>query len=154
MSRATIRRTVYDEPTEAELRRWPGVTFTREVRGKHYALVLRFSGQQQRVVYPCTPGDSLRGPLNHLSDVRATLRKMGAERLPEPKSTAPVRRRNPPSKTATITPPVLDRDPSRDPWQVLAALKIAGPPPAQPEQPPVVPPRLPWWRRVLRSLSR
>lgn len=81
MSAPAPKRHAYNDCQEAELARWPGVTWTREHRGKHYALVLTFRGLSRFVIYPTSPGDSYRGSLNHVRDIRGTLSAMGATRL-------------------------------------------------------------------------
>jgi len=146
MSAPAVKRTCYDDPVETELQRWPGVTWRREVRGKHYALVLTFGGVSRFVIYPTSPGDTVRGPLNHLSNVRQELRAMGATRVGETKAAQTERRRRtrPAVRPLNLSPtePQAGASPNRDPWAALAEIKIA-PPPAIP-----VPPASMWSRFV------
>jgi hypothetical protein len=121
MSRAQPKRTCYDEALEAELARWPGVTWRREVRSKHYALVLDFGGLTRFHIYPSTPGDTTRGPLNQVRDLRAMLKGMGAVRLAEPKATGPKRQRN--RTEAKVPRPVVELRPVSDPLAGLAAFR-------------------------------
>lgn len=95
MTAAKPKRTIFDDPVEAELARWPGVTWSREVRGKHYALVLSFGCVSRFVIYSGSPSDGLRGAMNHLQDVRGVLRDLGATRKAEPKAPARARKRAP-----------------------------------------------------------
>ena len=70
----------YHNDQDVELAQWPGVTWRREHRGKHLALVLEFDGVSRFVIYPTSPGDAYRGGLNHLRDIRAALTALGAKR--------------------------------------------------------------------------
>lgn len=94
MSAPSIRRTPQDEAADAELAMWPGVSWRREVRGKHRALVIGYRGREMFVAYPCSSSDSRRGGLNHVKDVRAVLRALGATRSAVARSEAPRRQRN------------------------------------------------------------
>lgn len=139
MSAPAVRRHCYDEAVEAELAHWPGVTVRREHRGKHLALILTFNGVSRFVTYPTSPGDVLRGPKNHVSNVRQALRGLGAKRDTEPKSVRPSRRRKVRVEARAKlvrTEPLTGRGPERDPFAVLASLKIE---PKKPE---------PWWVRA------
>ena len=130
MSTAVVRRTILDDPAERELARWPGVTWRREIRSKHYALVVTFDGRSRTVVYSCSPGDSYRGALNHITNLRAELRALGATRLADPKRQAPRRHRARPDREVTRYTwevPDPDKGPLRDPFAVLATLNIAQP---------------------------
>lgn len=113
----------YDEASDAELARWPGVTASRTVGGKHACLVLEFDGKTRKVFYPVSPSDAYRGQKNHITNIRHTLRAMGAVRTEAPASNGHKReRRRTRSESAT---PVADSHPEhgplRDPW---AALKM------------------------------
>lgn len=126
MSAPAPKWTFYDDLVEAELQHWPGVTWTRQVRSKHYALVLTFGGVSRFVTYPCSPSDR-RGAWNHVATVKATLREMGAVRT-APKRSGRVAKAKPPRQAAqpvsiTRAEP-LRRDPSRDPWAALQALRV------------------------------
>lgn len=150
MSAAKPKRTVYDDPTDAELARWPGVTWARQVRGKHYALILTFNGVSRFVTYPGTPGDSTRGVLNHLADVRAALRYLGATRTPEPRAASPRRARNRTDAPVRITERATG-GPKRDPWEALRTLEVVEPTPVQPPAPePVAQPKLSLWAHITR----
>lgn len=122
MSAPACRHNGDDQFVDAELARWPGVTWTREVRGKHYALVLRLRGQSRFVIYAATPSDR-RGLDNHLRDARVTLKAMGAKRLTEARSPAPRRRRNITTPARVDLGERAQHDPSRDPFSSLAALR-------------------------------
>jgi hypothetical protein len=66
---------------DAEVAQWPGAAILRREKTKrHQRLVLGYNGSERFVIYPLTPSD-WRGELNHLQDVRKTLRDMGAKRL-------------------------------------------------------------------------
>lgn len=129
----------YEAGQDAELERWPGVTWSREIKGKHYALVVTFGGVSRFVIYPSTPGDKVRGLLNHLRDVRAELSALGAVRRVPIKAIRPHRERN---RTEPRRIEFTDRcqgGPKRDPWAALATIQISEP----------VAPTPPWWRRLL-----
>lgn len=113
--------TDYESSQTLELSRWPGVTHTRETRGKHRALVLTFNGKSRFVTYPTSPSDSRRGCLEHLKDIRSTLRDLGAERTPVAKSAGykPTRNKTEP-KRIKLGEPILG-GPNRDPWEQLKA---------------------------------
>jgi hypothetical protein len=152
---ATLKRTVYDDPVESELARWPGVTYRREQRGKHNALVLSYRGATRFVIYAATPGDTRRGALNHLADVRAELRVLGAVRTVQAKAEGR-RRRKPTGQVVSIYE--FDRanpegGPLRDPFAVLAGLKVAErAPPAEAVEPVVRRPSL--WSRIAAFVRR
>lgn len=118
MTAPSPKRHGFAEQQEAELSRWPGVTWTRQHRGKHYALVLEYGGLSRFVIYPASPGDMLRGGLNHVRDIRAVLTAMGAERVAEARSSRPSRRRNrtEPRRLEVVT---ADTRLSRDPFAAL-----------------------------------
>lgn len=144
MSQPRAARTIYDDPTERELARWPGVEFHRDVRGKHYALVLTFRGQSRFVVYPSSPSDSGRGALNHLTNVRAELRALGAQRIAPTKAERKRRARQPDRLVIVMRDhPDPDEGPLRDPWAALVGLNTADTPavvkPVAPAPPPVAP---------------
>lgn len=148
MSAPAAKRTCYDPITDAELERWPGVTWRRELRGKHQALVLTFGNVSRFVIYPTSPGDSIRGPKNHLANVRQALREMGAARTAEPKGR--VARRHRPRVVAPVnlapSAPQAGASPTRDPWAVLKSVQIS-------EAAPVTPPASPtFWRRIITRL--
>lgn len=147
MSAIAVKRHAYDAAQEAELARWPGVEWSRQLRSKHYALVLTFGGVSRFVIYPSSPGDTNRGTLNHLTDVRAELRALGAIRTAEPRTAKPRRQRN---RTEVIR---FDRGetatggPNRDPWEALRGLEF---PPAEPA-PPSARPTI--WQRIAGWLA-
>jgi len=114
MSQPTVRRTIYDDAVEAELAQWPGVQYRRENRGKHNALVLQVGEVSRFVVYPTSPSDSRRGQQNHLGDVHRTM---------EPKAQAPRRARNITAPASIDLGERPDRDPTRDPFVGLVALR-------------------------------
>ena len=113
-----MSRCEYDLATERELIMWPGVTWRREHRAKHMAVILTFRGLERMMTYPAS-GSDVRGPLNHVRDLRATLRDMGAYRVERTKSTSPRRARN---RTTPARLPPIERatgGPRRDPWEPL-----------------------------------
>ena len=114
-----MSRCEYDLATERELIMWPGVTWRREHRAKHYALVLRFRGRERFVTHPATPSDSRRGGLNHVRDIRAALREIGAKRLEVEKSQGQRRTRNPTTPRRLSITDRASGGPRRDPWEPL-----------------------------------
>lgn len=128
MSAPAVKRHAFDDHQEAELARWPGVTWNRECRSKHYALVLTFGGLSRFVIYPTSPSDH-RATLNHVRDIRHTLFAMGAVRSLEQASDRPKRFRR--SRDAPNAPVAVSAQQftrlGRDPFAVLAELNI--PPP-------------------------
>jgi hypothetical protein len=126
VSAPPIKRHAYDASQEAELARWPGVTWHREHRGKHCALVLQFADQSRFVIYPATPGDSRRGALNHLRDIRSVLCEIGASREAEARrSQVQTRRHKPSHRIEPIR--IRAQDSTRlgqNPFAALAGLKI------------------------------
>jgi hypothetical protein len=116
----------YLKPANAELARWPGVSYSRRRRSKHMALVLAFGGAERFVVYPLSPSDGAHGLKNHLADVRAELAGMGAVR----ETKGRLRVDLPRSAQRSIARPVVRPKPlpkvvivetalSRDPWAAL-----------------------------------
>lgn len=95
MSQPRPKRTIFDDAVDAELERWPGVTWTRICRGKHPAVVVTFGSVSRAVGYSGTPSDSRRGLDKHLTDLRRALRDLGAVREREAKATTPRRTRQP-----------------------------------------------------------
>lgn len=158
MSQAAFQRHPYDAAQRAELARWPGVTATHEVRGKHLAVVLSFDGRSRFVIYPTTPGDTARGADMHVRDLRRELSAIGATRSEVIKAIQ--RRRRQPPRHAR--PPTIHLGPfsetrlSHDPFAALASIKFAEPSScatATPEavairQPPAPPARPTWWVRL------
>lgn len=146
MSQAQVKPTIYDEPTDAELARWPGVTSTRTVRSKHYALLLTFNGVTRQVFYPCSPSDAYRGALNHLADVRRVLTELGATRTAEVKTAGPRRVRNRTQPGRVVITDRATGGPKRDPWAGLSAMQFVEP--EVPQAVEVEQPK-PWWRQLL-----
>jgi hypothetical protein len=149
VSQPRARATSYDDKMEAELARWPGVTFQRVIRGKHYGLQLTFNGVTRLHVYPSTPSANGRGVLNQISDMRASLKLIGAQRLPEPKAKHPKRARNKTVATVIDLGERAVRDPSRDPFAELTKLRrqLVD---ATPFVLPIRNSRRPWWRKLGR----
>ena len=147
MSQAQPKRTIYDDAMEAELARWPRVTWKRVVRGKHYAMNLTFGGVTRLHTYPSTPSDSRRGQQRQIRDLKESLRDLGATREVQRKATGPKRRQN------RTTPSVIDlgeravRDPSRDPFAGLAQLRrdLVD---ATPFVLPIRNSHRPWWKKL------
>lgn len=126
MSAAKPKRTCMDDAADAELLRWPGVVSHREVRGKHYALVLTFEGRSRFVTYSGTPGDTFAAPMTHVRDLKGVLRELGATRTPERK--APARERRQRQATPAPAPrqserPVAGVGPLSDPFAALASVR-------------------------------
>lgn len=107
--------------------------------------MLHYGGKSRFVVIPSTPGDSRRGALNSLADVRKELAALGAERVV----------RKPPLRKRThkvIGAKMPKRDPMPhvelapvrpNPFDALAAMTFA----------PAQQPKLSWWRRMLRYVA-
>lgn len=70
----------HKEAIEAEVRRWPGVSVSWHMGGKHPYAELAFDGHTQRQTIPGTSSDGARGHLNAVSDTRRILTSMGASR--------------------------------------------------------------------------
>jgi hypothetical protein len=152
MSRPAIKRSEYVEFGDRELESWPGVSVERDWTKRHMRVTVTFQGRSRFVIAPATGSDA-RGPLNHVQDLRQVLREIGAERATAAKSS--VRRRRL-SKVRAVDAPItlpspepLRKDPTRDPFAVLARLDLT-PAPA----PAASSPKAPWWRRVLNRLFR
>ena len=145
MSRALPRRTDHDDATDAELARWPGVTWSRALRSKHYALVLEFRGVSRFVTYSGTPSDGGHGLQNHLRDVRKVCAEIGAKRTPEPRAKSPPRQRNRTEPRLVANDDKATGGPLRDPWAALEGVTF-NPPPQPVEEAPA--PRLGLWRRL------
>jgi hypothetical protein len=64
-------------PILRELANWPGVDHEIRHGGKHPRIVLTHRGASRFVTFSGTPSDR-RGVLNKISDVRTTLRALGA----------------------------------------------------------------------------
>lgn len=117
------RRHPYDEATDRELARWPGVTVEREYRGVHLGLVVTFGRRSRTVIFAASPSDGARGLQNHLGVLRRVLAAMGARRPRLVRQEARSRAKRPPTEPRRIAwpdPPVCD--PTRDPWVVLRTL--------------------------------
>lgn len=142
MSQPAIRAHSFHDAQEAELARWPGVTWVRRFRSKHFALVLTFDGVSRYVTYPTSPGDNVRGAMNHVRDIRAVLKALGAERESEHRSQAPKRQRNRTDHNEPIRIGAQDETRlGRDPFAALASLKTD-------------PPRMTFRRRMFRFYVR
>lgn len=126
MSAPSPKRHEFNAYQEAELARWPGVTWRREHRSKHYALVLTFAGVSRFVIYPTSPGDTVRGGLNHVRDIRAALTALGATRQADarserPRDRAPLARPPETGKLVDFTP--AETRLNRDPFAALASFQ-------------------------------
>lgn len=148
MSQPVPKRTTYDDAMEAEISRWPGVTFKRVIRGKHYGMQLSFNGVTRLHIYPSTPSDNGRGALNQIRCLKASLQTIGAQRLPEPKAKHPKRARNKTVSTVIDLGERAVRDPSRDPFTDLTKLRRQMVD-ATPVVLPIVNSHRPWWRKLL-----
>lgn len=123
MSRVSPPRTQFDAPVEAELARWPGVTWTRRVRSRHFALVLTYNGASRFVTYSATCSDQ-RAIHRHISDIRHALKALGAEREREARSARERRRRSQVEAPARFQPRELTRL-DADPLSRLEAVRRA-----------------------------
>lgn len=65
---------------DAELARWTDVSHYREMSAKHNRLILIVGDKSKFVTYPATPTGKRRALLNHIGDVRRTLRELGSEK--------------------------------------------------------------------------
>lgn len=146
MSQPARKRSEYDDVTERELERWPGVELNRDLTGRHYRFVFSFEGRSAFLPYPRS-GSDWRGPLNHLSDVRSVLRDLGAVRLDEKRPGKARRERNRTEPRRVNLGERPTKDPTRDPWRVLAQIQFADehelPQPVAPE-----PSRPSIWKRI------
>jgi len=150
MSQAQPKKTEYDGIVDTELAKWPGVAWSRQPRGKHQALVLEFGGVSRFVIYPTTPGDSGRGALNHLQNVRGVLKELGAVREAVPKAKRPHRRQNRTTAKVVDLGERAARDPGRDPFTALAGFRrqLVN---ATPFVLPIRNSHRPWWKLWRRA---
>lgn len=117
-----MTRHPYDSAQDRELSRWPGVTWSRESAGKHMKLVVEFEGQSRFIVFPTSPSDSARGALNHVKNIRQTLKEMGAEPVPSVPVSGIRRTPNPTTPRRFKLGERPQGGPSRDPWEPLRNL--------------------------------
>jgi len=123
-----MRRHPYDEATERELARWPGVTAEREFRGVHLALVISLGARSRSVIYAATPSDGARGLQNHLAVLRRMLKAIGAEKVRQTRREGPGRVKQARTEPKRVHWPERPQiDPSRDPWAALKAWRPRGP---------------------------
>lgn len=127
-----------EERVDAEIAEWPGAcVLRREKTAKHQRVVLSFKGSERFVVYPLTPSDT-RGELNHIQNVRQTLRDMGAVRNERRKAKSH-RRRNKPCREALAH---IQAAPVKvNPFDALRAIEFA---PAKPTL----------WQRFIRLFGK
>lgn len=136
---------VYVHAIRNELDYWPGARVEFSLRSKHAQAVLHYGGGSRFVVIPSTPGDSRRGALNSLTDVRKELTALGASRVVR----KPVVRKRTHKVIGTKMPrreplPHVGRAPVRsNPFDALAAMTFE----------PAPQPKLSWWRRLLRFIA-
>lgn len=113
----------YHEAISKEVEEWPGAAVSFEKGSKHPRAVLSFGDSSRFVVFPDTPGDTDRGILNCLTDVRRELRGLGAERAERQKATGPKRERNPGADQREL--PEGERGPVMgDPWEPLRGQSV------------------------------
>ncbi|WP_300573540.1 hypothetical protein [Phenylobacterium sp.] len=141
MSQPVLRRTEHVDWADAELAMWPGVSWSREARSKHHALILTYRGQSRKVIYPCSSSDSFRGPQNHLRDIRNVLKALGAERQIIVKQHGVRRKRNRTSPHRVVIADRATGGPKRDPWEALKEMRFPEPVTEQPR-------RKTLWQRV------
>lgn len=93
--------------------------------GGHVACVLKFNGKSRFTVFPGSASD-YRGALNHIADLRAELRNLGAERVEVgPAAVKPAEPRRPPPAPPPRSepkPPVIT-DPREGGFGPLAHLR-------------------------------
>jgi hypothetical protein len=65
---------------DRELECWPGVAVSRDSSHRHMRVTVTYAGRSAFVTCPTT-GSDRRGPHNHVRDLRAVLRGLGAERV-------------------------------------------------------------------------
>jgi len=70
----------YLAAVEAELQSWPGIDHRVERRSKHRSVRLTYGRHQRSVIIPTTGSDH-RGPKNTVTQLRRTLKDMGATKL-------------------------------------------------------------------------
>lgn len=75
----TPRQRDLQRAQEAEIARWPGVTFHREMGGKHPRIVLAFKGRTRIHGHAGSSGD-YRGDRNSIAQLRAAIAFLGATR--------------------------------------------------------------------------
>lgn len=141
MSRPAIKHTEHQDWADEELAMWPGVTWTRECRAKHYALVLTYRGQSRKVIYPGSSSDSFRGPQNHIRDIRNVLKALGAERQIIVKHASVRRKRNRTEPRRVVIAERATGGPKRDPWEALKDMRFPEPATEQPKPKTV-------WQRI------
>lgn len=131
----TKRRDAYTQAAECELEHWTGVDCRFDVTGKHRRALLSFNGRERFVVFPSSPSDNARGPLNFLTDLRVELRALGARRVERTPLTER-RKRNVAAPRQTPTPEITD--PRPDGWaplrQLHASLQAAAEPALKPRR--------------------
>lgn len=77
------QRDYLDQMTR-EISHWGDVNHTQERGAKHPRLVLSFGDRSRFICLPGTPGDNARGLKIKISELRRTLRDLGAIRNPRP----------------------------------------------------------------------
>jgi len=67
-----------------EIEAWPGVTHYYERGSKHPRIVLSYGGRSTFRTFAGSPSDGFRAGRNCISELRRTLRDLGAARTPQP----------------------------------------------------------------------
>lgn len=66
---------------DSELKHWPGVEAAWDKTKRHRKVHLSFNGKKKFVMMPSTASDNVRGPKNQVTQIRSTLKSLGAQRL-------------------------------------------------------------------------
>ena len=135
----------YFAAAEREVAQWPGVRLRFENTSKHRKAVVSFAGAERFVVFPMSPSDSRRGVANFLSDLRGELRTIGAARSVRAFNGEAKRTTHRPRPARPIVLPSIS-DPRPDGFAALRELQQR-----MQAEPPVPPPRAPWWRSILNA---
>ncbi len=146
----------YETAAVREIERWPGVAVRFEKTAKHRRAVFSVAGQSRFVVYPTSPSDSRRGALAFLTDVRTTLRSMGAvQDMPQERG-ARAHRHGPSRTRGELTAPAIS-DPRPDGFAALRDLQARYGrliPPSAPEAEIDADPRpAPLWARLMAKMG-
>lgn len=115
----------YEDAIRREVGAWPGAAVDFSMRSRHAQAVLTYGNGSRFVVLPGTPGDSRRGALNSLADVRRELTRLGAARQSSSRST---RSRKPTPRVHREALRHIEPAPRRgNPFDVLASYRAPEP---------------------------
>lgn len=118
----TVPRSDYTDAIERELTFWPGVSWRFEKRAKHNAVVVTWRNYTQFCVFPAS-GSDRRGALNQIADLRALLRRMGAQRIESEKAPAEQNKPYRPAPPPPAPRPPAISDPRADGFAPLRQLR-------------------------------